>query len=243
MGGGGDGKGGAPPPRCPQGQSGDTEQLQGDTEEAWGSQHTPLSPCVCRPPPTQCPQGGHRGTMGDTGGGLWRDYGAEGASTLSITLCVSPISVPNSRVGLQRRHGGGRTEGTWGGYRGGMGEAGSASTPPPSPRVCVPPVSSRTAQDHGGATGGHRGDMGGGYKGVWGCQNTPPRCPQEQGRVTERLWGDMQGLRGGQRRGSGMPVPPPHSMSPPVSPRVGWGRGGAAEGCGGGDTQRGHGVF
>lgn len=81
--------------------------------------------------------------------------------------------------------------------------------------------------------------MGGGYKGVWGCQNTPPRCPQEQGRVTERLWGDMQGLRGGQRRGSGMPVPPPHSMSPPVSPRVGWGRGGAAEGCGGGGGHRG----
>lgn len=204
--------------------------------------HPPVTLCVSSPPHAVSP-GGTQRDYGGHGGGLWRDYGAEGASTLSITLCVSPISVPNSRVGLQRRHGGGRTEGTWGGYRGGMGEAGSASTPPHHPVSVSPPCPHVRHRIMEGLQGDTEGTWGGVTRGSGGARTPPPRCPQEQGRVTERLWGDMQGLRGGQRRGSGMPVPPPHSMSPPVSPRVGWGRGGAAEGCGGGDTQRGHGVF
>lgn len=205
--------------------------------------HPPVTLCVSSPPPRSVPRGDTEGLWGTRGGGLWRDYGTEGASTLSITLCVSPISVPNSRVGLQRRHGGGRTEGTWGGYRGGMGEAGSASTPPHHPVSVSPPCPHVRHRIMEGLQGDTEGTWGGVTRGSGGARTPPPGVPRSRAGSQRGYGGTCRGC-GGDKEGAQGCQCPPLTPCPPRCPQ-GWA--GDVEGlqrdAGGGDTQRGHGVF
>lgn len=191
-----------------------------------GCQHTPPHPITLCVSPPQCSQG----WGGDTEG-LWGGGGmALRVAAPFLSPCAPPLSVLRGRGlwgGTQRGHGGG--------YRGVMGRLGAASTPP-AVTLSVPP---RVGQGHGGASGRTRRGRGR-VMGDWGVPLTPPpQCPQEQGRVTERLQGDMEGLGGGTRmtkRGLGDASASPLSPAvPPSVPRSGVGTWRGYKG-----TQKGH---